>query len=467
MKPCFNALLWLWLIGSCSLSATAPAPSAEVRLPSYKRAKLENGMTLLLMEHHEVPLISFSVVIRSGAGADPPGKEGVASVTAELLRKGTETRTANQLSDELDFIGGQLATTVGPDSSSVTAEFVAKDLVKGLDLLVDVILNPTFPQDQVAKVLKQRIDGIKAAKDRPLGGIGQYFNRYLYGSHSYGRPPTGDESSLAAITRDDVIHFHEANYVPGGIIFAASGDFVTAAMEKLLTERFSASQSKRTAAVRVPDPILAQGKHLLLVDKPDSTQTFFRIGNVGVARSNPDRVGISVVNTVFGGRFTSWLSTELRIKSGLTYGASSRFDERLRPGPFFISSFTPNATTGQALDLALATLKRLHEQGIPEDELKSAKTYVKGQFPLQIETTDRLATTIAELEFFGLDERDVNTFYARVDAMTMADAKRIVRDYFPLENLVFVLIGKASEIEPVAKKYAKTIDKKNISEPGF
>src|SRR4029077_20425795 len=139
-------------------------------------------------------------------------------------------------------------------------------------------------------------------------------------------------------------------------------------------------------------------------------------------------VWVDVVNTLFGGRFTSWLSTELRIKSGLTYSANSRFDERLKPGPFFISSFTPNATTVQALDLTLATLQRLHQEGITEDELQSAKTYIKGQFPPQIETTARLAATIAELEFFGLDQRDINTLYAKVDAMTLTDAKRTIQE---------------------------------------
>ena len=467
MKPVVRVVLSLYLVAACTATAAAAALSSEFKLPPHRRTKLENGMTLLLMEQHEVPLISFSVVIRSGAVSDPAGKEGLASVTAELLRKGTKTRTADQLSSELDFIGGQLTATAAPDSSRLAAEFVTKHLVKGLDLLVDVILNPTFPQDQMTKVLKQRVDGIKASKERAQGVIAQYFNRSLYGTHPYGRPPAGDESSLATITREDVVGFHGANYVPGGIIFAVSGDFATSEMEKLLTARFSTWQSKPAAGVPMSDPAPVKGTRLLVVDKPDSTQTFFRIGNVGVARSNPERVWIDVVNTLFGGRFTSWLSTELRIKSGLTYGASSRFDERLKPGPFFISSFTPNATTVQALDLALATLKRLHEQGMTEGELMSAKTYIKGQFPLHLETTDRLAETLAELELFGLDERDVDTFYAKVDAMTLADAKRIVREYFPLENLVFVLIGKASEIEPVVKKYAKTIDRKGITEPGF
>jgi zinc protease len=465
MKPMFRVLLCL--IAACTAVAAQQAPSSEFKLPSYRRTTLENGITLLLMEQHEVPLISFSVIIRSGAVADPVGKGGVASVTAELLRKGTRTRTAEQLSGDLDFVGGQLDANAAPDYSSIAAEFVKKDLAKGIELLTDVMRNPTFPQDEVAKVLKQRLDEIKVTKDRAQGGLGQYFNSYLYGKHSYGRSRTGDENSLAAITRNDVLEFYDKSYVSGGIILAAAGDFNTVEMEMLLTRKFSAWPAKPAATAYVIDPTPAQGKRLLLVDKPDATQTFFRIGNIGVARSNPDRVWVNVVNTVFGGRFTSWLSSELRIKSGLTYGASSRFDERLKPGPFFISSFTPNATTAQALGLTLATLKRLHEQGISEDELRSAKTYMKGQFPPQIETTDRLAATIAELEFFGLDERDIDTFYAKVSAMTLADAKRIIREYFPLENLVFVLIGKASEIEPVVKKYAETIDRKSITQPGF
>ena len=459
--------LGLYLTGTCVLTAQSPEPSTELKLPPYKRVKLANGMTLLLMEQHEVPLISFSVVIRSGAVADPPGKEGLASVTAELLRKGTKTRTADQLSSELDFIGGQLATNAAADSSRLAAEFVTKDLAKGLDLLVDVVLNPTFPQDQVTKVLKQRLDGIKAAKDRAQGVIAQYFNRSLYGSHPYGHPPAGDERSLAALTREDVVRFYGANYIPGGTVFAVCGDFSTSEIEKLLSARFSAWQSKPAAGVPIPDPTPAQGTMLLIVDKPDATQTFFRIGNVGISRSNPDRVWIRVVNTLFGGQFTSWLNTELRINKGLTYGVSSGFDERLKSGPFFINSFTPNATTAEAIDLTLATLKRLHAQGMTEGELRSAKTYIKGQFPLQLETTDRLAEMLAELELFGLDGSDIDRFYAKVDAMTVADAKRIIQQYFPLENLVFVVIGKASEIEPMVEKYAKRVDRKGITEQGF
>lgn len=467
MKRILRILVVVISLAWLAVPAAAQTAGGELKLPPFKKVQLKNGLMLMLMEQHEVPLISFNALIRGGGVADTPGKEGVASVTAGLLRKGTRTRTADRLSEELDFIGGVLGAGAGTDASNVTAEFVKKDLAKGLDLLSDVMLNPIFPQDEVSKLLKQRLDGIKSAKDRAQGVIGQYYNSYLYGKHPYARPAGGDETSLAAITRDDVVKFYQSNYVPGNAILAVVGDFQTAEMEKILTDKFSAWPARPVQPALMPEAATAKGKRLLLVDKPDATQTFFRIGNVGIARTNPDRLGVIVVNTLFGGRFTSWLSTELRIKNGLTYGASSLFDERVGRGPFAINSFTPNATTERCIDLALEVLKRLHEKGITEEELKSAKAYIKGQFPPTIETADQLARTISELDFYGLDEREINTFSAKIDAMTLADATRIIQQYFPLDNLVFVLIGKASEIAPVAKKYAPKIDTKSISQPGF
>jgi zinc protease len=456
----------LLLLAGLALPAAAQT-TGELKLPPYKSVKLKNGLTLLLMEQHEVPLISFSAIVGAGGVADPAGKEGIASVTAGLLRKGTKTRTADQISAELDFIGGQLGAGAGADSSSIFAEFVKKDLAKGLDLLTDVMMNPSFAPDETTKLLKQRLDGIKSAKDQPQAVIGQYYSAYLFGKHPYARPAGGDEISLAAIMRDDIAKFYEANYVPGNTILAVVGDFQTAEMEKILTDRFSAWPAKASAPSHVPDAAPATGKRLLLVDKPDSTQSFFWIGNVGISRTNPDRVGIQVVNTLFGGRFTSWLSTELRIKNGLTYGASSFFDRRLARGGFAITSFTPNATTERCIDLALEQLKRLHEKGLTEEELKSAKAYIKGQFPPSIETSDQLANLIATLRFYGLGDEEINTFYSKIDAMTLADAKLVIQQYFPLDNLVFVVIGKASEVGTVVKKYAPKVDTLSISAPGF
>ncbi|MEW6207083.1 MAG: pitrilysin family protein [Acidobacteriota bacterium] len=461
-----STLLLITLL-ALSIAPASRAADAGLKLPPYKKVRLKNGMTILLMENKEVPIVSFSFIIRAGSVADPRGREGVSSLTAALLRKGTRTRTADQVSAELDFIGGQFGASAAYDYTAGGAEFMKKDTTKGLELLADILLGPTFPEQEVKKMLAQRIDGIRAAKDQAQAVISQYFGAYLYGDHPYSRPTGGDERSLAAITRDDAVKFYQTYYTPSNTILAAVGDFNTADMERMLAEKFGAWAAKTAPAINVPDPAAFQGKKLLLVDKPDSTQTFFQIGNVGIARVNPDRVYIDLINTLFGGRFTSRLNSELRIKTGLTYGARSSFSQRRARGPFVISTYTRNETTERAIDMALDILRRLHEKGITEAELKSAKNYIKGQFPPDIETSNQLAALISELEFYGLDEKEVNEYYAKIDAMTLDDARRVIRQYFPLDNLVFVMIGKAEVIQGVAKKYASKIDVKQISQPGF
>ena len=443
------------------------AQEPGLKLPPYRKVVLPNGLTLLLMERHELPLVSFQLIVKTGSVADPAGKEGLAAVTAELLRKGTKARTADKISEELDFVGATFGAGSNPDYTTASAEFVKKDVSSGLDLLADMLENATFPQEEIAKAVARRIDGIKAAKDQAQGVIRTYFNAYLYGQHPYGRPTGGDEKSLAAITRDDIARFYRDYYVPANSILAVVGDFNSADMERSIREKFAAWSQKPVAAVKLPEPVPVTGRKVLLVDKPDSVQTYFILGNLGISRTNPDRVFINVVNTLFGGRFTSLINTELRIKSGLTYGANSFFDMRKVPGPFVISSYTRNATTEQALDMTLQVIKRLHENGITEEQLKSAKNYIKGQFPPSIETSDELASQIALLEFYGLDQSEITGLFAKIDSMTTADANRIIKQYFPQDQMAIVLIGKASEIQSIAAKLAPTIDRKSISQPGF
>lgn len=451
-----------------ALTAT-PARSQEavLRLPPSKKIQLPNGMTVHLMEQREVPIISFNLRLRAGSTADPAGKEGTAALTADLLRRGTRARTADQISAELDFIGGQFDTAATHDATVASAEFLKKDIAKGLELFTDILLDPTFPTAEFTKLQRQNIDSILAAKDQPQAVIGTYFNAYLFGTHPYARPTSGSESTLAAVTRDDVAKFYASTYAPANAILAVVGDFNTSEMEGMITKAFGRWNTKPQAATKTVAPVAAKGTRLLLIDKPDATQTFFRIGNVGVARTNKDRIAIDLINTLFGGRFTSRLNSELRIKTGLTYGARSGFDQRLAPGPFFISTYTRNETTEQAIDKTFDVLKQLHAAGITADELQSAKTYLKGQFPPDIETSDQLAALLTELEFYGLSPDEINTYYAQIDRLTLTDARRIIRDYFPTNDYVLVLIGKRSEIEKVARKYAPTVDMKAISQPGF
>ncbi len=473
IHPVFSALVVLrcptaiLLAAALVFFAGAGVQAAPLRLPAHEKVVLKNGLTVLLMEKHGVPFVSFAALVRSGATADPAGQAGLASVTASLLRKGTKTRTAQQFAADLDFIGGSFGAGAGPDFTTVSAEFLNKDLARGLDLFSDALLHPNFPQEEVEKVIRQDVDGIKAAKDEAQSVLTTYFDGYLFGAHPYGRPEEGDEVSLGRIRRDAIVKFYEANYTPGTTILAVAGDFSTAEMKKKIEETFGAwtRQSAATTAVTALPP--AKGKRLLLVDKPDSTQTFFAIGNVGVARTDPDRVAIRVVNTIFGGRFTSMLNDELRIRSGLTYGAVSFFDSRKVPGPFVMFSYTRNETTTQAITLALEVLGKVHKDGLTKEQLDSAKSYIKGQFPPSIETSMQLARLIATNEFYGLDDTEVNELESRIDAVTPEVARRVIEKHFPLDSLVFVLIGKASEIKPAVQKYATQLDTTEISAPGF
>jgi zinc protease len=444
-----------------------PAPAQTLRLPAHDKVVLKNGLTVLLLEKHGVPIVNIVAVVKAGSAADAAGQEGLASVTAGLLRKGTKTRTAQQFSADLDFIGGSFSGDAATDDSTVSAEFLTKDLARGLDLFSDAILHPVFPQEEVDKLLRQNLDEIKSSKDEAQSVLVTYFNGYLFGSHPYGHPGGGDEVSLTHIRRDAIVKFYETHFAPGNTILAVAGEFSSADMRKRIEDVFGGWPAHTGTPPSVPAPIPAKGKRLLFVDKPDSTQTFFTFGNVGVAASDPDRVAIRVVNTLFGGRFTSLLNEELRVKSGLTYGAFAFFDSRKAPGPFVIFSYTQNATTTQAIDLALEVLRKFHKEGVTKEQLDSAKSYIKGQFPPTIETSAQLAGRIASNEFYGLDDREVNELEARVDAVTPEIALQTIRKHYPLENLVFVLIGKASEIRASAAKYALQIDTRAIADPGF
>jgi zinc protease len=450
-----------------ALVLVSSASAQTLKLPPHEKVVLKNGLTVLLLEKRGVPMINLYAIVKTGASSDPAGEEGLASVTAGLLRKGTKTRTAQQFAADLDYIGGSFDADATADFSSVSAEFLTKDLARGLELFSDALLHPTFPQAEVEKLLAQDLDGVKGAKDDPQQVLGLYYYGYLYGTHPYGRPAGGDEVSLKRIRRAAIAKFYETNYAPANTLLAVAGDFNGAEMRKKLEDALGDWQARSVSAAPFAAPVPAKGKRLLLVDKPDATQTYFAIGNVGMAHNDPDRVTIRVVNTIFGGRFSSELNEALRVESGYTYGASSFFDSRKMPGPFGISSFTKNETTTQAIDLALQVLQKLHKEGVSAEQLKSAKSYIKGQFPPNMETSRQLAQIIASNEFYGLGDDEINQLEARVDAVTPEMARQAIQKHFPSENLIFVLIGKSSAIEKGVAKYAEKRDARPIAEPGF
>jgi zinc protease len=443
--------------------------SAQVKLPPYTRQELPNGVVVDLMPRPGVPLVTFQILIKGGVESDPPQLAGLANVTAQLLRRGTARRTADQFSEELDFLGGVFNLVPDdalPSATSISAEFLKKDFDRGLDLLADAILHPTFPEAEVRKLVTQRVDAAKVIKDNPPAAMPSYFRSLYYGpGHPYGHP--ADELTLARIDRAAVAAYHQRMYCGKNIIVIVTGDFDPAAAAPKLAKVFGAA-SAGTAYPWVAPPASAQRSQLVLIDKPDATQTYFMIGQPGIDRRNPDRVTLLLVNTLFGGRFTSMLNDELRVNTGLSYGASSLLQSPRLPGAIVITTFTKTDSTGRAIDLALEVLKRLREKGISAEQLASAKAYVKGIYPpARLQTADQLAAVLGDIELYGLGRDEVDALFSRIDALTLDQANAAIRKYYQTSNLTFVLLGAGPKIREMALKYDAHPIELSVKEPGF
>jgi zinc protease len=443
---------------------------SQIKLPPYSREVLPNGAVLILMPRQGLPLLNVRVTVKGGSESDPDELAGLARIGASMLERGTQKRNRAQLAEHLDFLGATLRTEVNRQSTSVQMEFLSKDQNQALDILEDVLLNSKFPEDEFKLVQAQTLDALKAGKENPQRAIGPYFRAFFFGPrHPNAHMETGDELSVAKLTRAAVMDYYRKMYVGKNVVAVVAGDFVpadlSAKMRKLLGAMPAGEpyQWKKDPGLQKPS-----GPRLLLVDKPDATQTYFYIGQAGIDRTNPDRTAIDLVNTLFGGSFTSMLNDALRVESGLTYGASSRVDKDRLTGSIAISTFTKTETTAQAIDLALAQLKKLGDQGISAAQLASAKAYVKGDYPTRaLETADQLANVVTDFEIFDLNKGEVDDFISRIDAVTVEQANAIARKYYRLENLVFVLVGNAAKIRDLAGKYATGIKEVPLTKPGF
>jgi len=440
---------------------------AQFKLPGYEVVTLDNGLTIYLMEKKDVPIISFSAVFDAGAIRDG-AQNGLASFTAEALKFGTKNYTKNQIDSIFNFYGSSLNTYARLDYSGLYTQFMKDDLEKLLPVIKDVITNPTFPEDELIKRKQRWIAELDQAKESPRQVIGAYYNKFLFADSPYGNPVDGIKKTIEQIDRVQISDFYLKNIRSESCAIAVVGDFDSDKMKSELKTLFS---DWRVTVPRLIDDSRFKKQDLkesgvYLINKDNATETTFMIGGFGVPMSNKDQIQIDVINTILGGRFTSWLNDELRVNAGYTYGARSRFASYKTAGTFYISTYTQTKNTEPAIDLAIKTYNRLFEKGIDEATLKSAKNYVKGQFPPGYETAGSLAGFLTQKYIYGLEDSYINDFEKTVDGMTVDGANEIIKKYFPKDNLQFVLIGKAEDIREIAKKYGKVIEK-NISEDGF
>ncbi|MEL7184800.1 MAG: pitrilysin family protein [Pseudomonadota bacterium] len=457
-----------YMLALCLIVFGGSAAAQGVTLPDPVRVELDNGTTLILIEKHDVPLIGLEATVAGGAVADPPDKHGLANLLAGLLSKGAGERSAAEFVEAAEAVGGEIRAAAGREAIYVSADFMAKDAALMVELLADMLRRPTLAQSEFAKLRERSINLIKSAKSSdPSELLSDYANAFLFGDHAYGNPPGGSEASLAAISRSDVVAYYNDHFGGDRLTVAVSGDFDAMTMQVLLTEAFGDWEAASGEPTTVDAPPPAAGGRVYLVNKPDATQTYFSIGNVGVARNYAQRAELDLANTVFGGRFTSMLVTELRTKSGLSYSARSSLARHRQPGSVFITSFTETGTTVAAIDVALATLGQFQDAGLDDEMLLSARNYVMGQYPPRFETAAQIAGLYAMLELYGLEKSYVTEYGANLTAATTESIAAVIDEVYPApDELVFVLIGDAEKIREQVAQYGD-VTEIDITEPRF
>lgn len=442
------------LAAAVLLTLAGAAFGQGVSLPDARTVELDNGAVFVVYAKADVPLVGLTATIRGGAVSDPDGKTGLASLVAGLLEKGAGDRDAAAFAEAVDSVGGSLSASAERETLTVSAEFLARDADLMLELVTDMLDSPALAPAEVEKLRDRRIDLLRAAKDndpRPLTPI--YGAAFLFGDHPYGRPVDGDEASLASISAGDVRGYYEDYFGANRLVISVVGAIDADAMVDRLRAAFGDWKRADGTLPEIPPPVPGTGRRVLLVDKPGATQTYFWIGNVGVARNYARRAELDIANTLFGGRFTSLLMNELRTRAGLTYGASSSLVRPSLPGSVAIVSYTKTESTVEAIDLALELLGRLHGDGFDSAAIASGKNYILGQFPPRLETASQLADQFAALETFGLDPSYVNGYADAVANAAGEDVATVIDDVYPdPANLVFVVLGDAAAIRgPIAR----------------
>jgi zinc protease len=445
---------WMVFVLLGMASATS-SWSADLRMPAYQRIVLDNGAVLLLMERRDVPLIAVHATIKGGALLDATNKAGTAALLSEWLMKGAGNRNAQQWAEQLAQVGATLEVSSSMESVDVQGSFLSKDQILMVELLTDLLQRPAFDERAFNDLKQRHVDSLRAAKDGDIGSLSSlYAAAALFGSHPYARAVSGSEASLARINASDARAVYSEYFGADHLVLAIAGDFDAAALAAQLRERFNAWPRAKRAVPKVERPNALQGRRVVLVNAPGATQTYFWIGNIGMARNDSRRIPLSVINTLLGGSYTSLLNTELRIKSGLTYGARSQFRAYAEQGSWNMYSFTQTETTVKAIDLALDTYAKWRKQGVDADGLLSAQKYMLGQYVTSYETAAQWAGTMAGLEVAGQTPAEVDEHAARIRAVTVQDANSALKSVLPdSRNLLLVVMGDAAKIRQQVAKY--------------
>jgi len=427
--------------------ALGPVPTLDV--PPIARRELSNGLPVWIVEMHEVPVVAASLVVLSGSAADPAGKEGVGSLTAEMLDEGAGTRDALAIADAIDYLGASLRTANTFDASSVRLEVPVARLAEALPIVADVALRPSFPPQELERIRQEWLTSFLQARDDPAAIAATAFPRLVYGpTHRYGTLATGTPGSIRSLTVDDLTRFHATHYRPDHAALVIVGDVTVDAVLPLAEQAFGgwgAPAGPKPDAI-VPAAPQLTAREVFLVDKPDAAQSQIRIGRIGVPRSTPDYPAITVLNTILGGSFTSRLNQNLREEHGYTYGAGSAFTMRRAAGPFTAAAGVQTDKTAEALQEFFNELEAIRLP-VPDAELAKARNYVALGFPAEFEATGDVLRQLEERIVYDLPDDYFSSYIPKILAVTAADVERAASVHVQPNQMAVVVVGDARTVE--------------------
>jgi len=430
-----------------------PGPPRPFHFPRAASKTLPNGLRVFVVSDHSAPAIALRLVILSaGRIQDPAGMPGTAEMTASMLTQGTARRSAREIAEAIDFVGGTLEAGAGPDGTNVALAVVRKDLDTGLDVMSDCVLHPSFRAEELERQRQQLLSELVVDYSAPEQIATMVFERVVYGDSPYGWPEKGTPETVKKLTPEELARFHDARYAPNQSLLAFAGDITPERAFAVAEKYFGAWHKLDIALTAPPAPPAPKGLRVWLIDKPGAVQTQIRAGSPGIRRGDPDYIPVVVMNRIFGGGYNSRLNTIVRVKQGLTYGAYSEFEPHLYAGSFEVATSTRTEATVEATKLVVDLIGRMSAGDVTQDEVNFAEDFLAGVYPIQTEKAEQVADRVLAVAAFDLPAGYNSTYPARIRGVTSAQVREMARRYLTTSDLDLVLVGDTSAYRDALEK---------------
>lgn len=424
----------------------------QLSLPAIQEFNLSNGLKVVLMEKHDVPLVQLNLTVNAGSVNDPENKFGLFSLLGDMLDEGAAGKTSMQIADEIDFLGASIRTYAGMHETSINLHTALSKFDDALKIMADIALRPDFPQKEIDKKKKDRLTNLMQAHDQPTAIASTAFNKFLFTeAHPYGRLSVGNEASIKSFSSEDFKTVYKKFFVSNNAYIIAVGDIKKEELTNKLEAAFGKWQKGNVAEAKVKEAAQVSKRVVYIIDKPGAPQSVINIGRIGAARTSADYNALTVMNTILGGSFTSRLNNNLREEHGYTYGAGSNFSFRPIPGSFTASSSVQTEVTDKALIEFFKELNGIREL-IPSDEFARGKNLVALGYPQEFTSIESIAGSLDEMISYNLPRTYFNDFIGNIQKLTAADINKAAKKYIVPEEMIVVVVGDRAKIEEGIKK---------------